>query len=99
MLLALLRMVWVNNADWGAIIASCMERHVWALAILGQASMGTAESCWMVVRVFPSPGAGSTVYARVFVTVYNLISVKCNNAHIIVKSYCTAYRRQYTNSK
>jgi hypothetical protein len=28
MLLALLQMVWVNNADWGAIAVACMERHI-----------------------------------------------------------------------
>jgi hypothetical protein len=53
MLLLLLRTVWVNNTNWGAIAVVCMKRHVWALAILGQASTGMTVSCWAVVRVFP----------------------------------------------
>jgi hypothetical protein len=53
MLLALLRTVWVNNADWGAVVVACMERHGWALSILEQASMGMTASCWVVVHVFP----------------------------------------------
>ncbi len=36
-------------------MVSCMERHMWALAILGQASMGMTKSCWAAVRVLPSP--------------------------------------------
>jgi hypothetical protein len=53
MLLALLRTVWVNNTDWGAVAGACIERHVWVLAILGQASTSITVSCLAVILVFP----------------------------------------------
>jgi hypothetical protein len=40
MLFVLERVVWVNNAVGESLVESCKERHVWALAILGQASTG-----------------------------------------------------------
>jgi hypothetical protein len=55
MLFALEQVVWVKNAVGDSFVESCMERHVWALAILGQASTGMTLSCRVVVRVIPLP--------------------------------------------
>ncbi len=55
MLFALEWVVWVKNAVGDSLVDSCMERHVWALAILGQASTGMTLSCWVVICVIPLP--------------------------------------------
>ncbi len=55
MLFALERVAWVKNAVGDSLVESCMERHVWALAILGQASTGMTLSCRAVVCVIPLP--------------------------------------------
>jgi hypothetical protein len=55
MLFALERVLWVKKVVYDSLVDSCMERHVWALAILGQASTGMTLSCWAVVCVIPLP--------------------------------------------
>ncbi len=91
MLFALESVVWVKNDVGDSLVDPCMERHVEALAKLGQASTGMTLSCWAVICVISLPSGRVHWLVRVSFSLRIISLPLYLTAFVDVKHNCTSH--------